>query len=649
MPRMKETGVGLSFTVSVLIMSLLFIAAALIPIDSLWGFNHLKYFPEYVILIYILLLVALVISPTNSALARMSDRICTAFKTFPRGLQLSIVIALTAAVFFFLRVHVHSLGDGYQRIYQIEKGFTYYYSEPLDFFLHAVLYRLLKSIGIASGEWTYVLFSIAAGITFVSTLYLIRIKGDYGRQRAGLLKILIISFGGVQLFFGYVESYSLYYISGLLYIVFAAEFLAAGRGMLTISILLAVAMASHITAVFLLPSFVFLMIRHFKAGPRRFVDGYLPILIVLVTFLGLVTQEILLKIYRAEYVPSISGGLLPFFSSEKYSMFSPMHLYDVLNQILLIAPITFVLGVFILFNRKRNNHGEDLQIFSGIIFACSSLMLLVIDPKLGLARDWDLFSIPTAVMGTAVVLTALSRRAAADLPKRLKFLIGAAAVVFVSSWILTNASAGRQLKRAEDLLYLSDKGRGYSTELLAYYYRFVAGDSKKALQLLETIQGRERNARVYNKIAKMQIDLGELEEALKSIYKGLELDSNFAELHLLAGSTWLRLRKPEYALPHLQRAVILEPDRIESYQALANAYYNLDSFQIAIEVFKKILELNPDHDLSYFEIANIYRVTGEFDSAYVYVKKGLAINPNFPNGMTILGLIKQRNSNPTGK
>ena len=73
-----------------------------------------------------------------------------------------------------LRVHVHSLGDGYQRVYQVEKGYLHNPPEPLDFFLHSILYRLLNpSLGV-SAESIYTSLSIIFGIVLVTGVYLFR-------------------------------------------------------------------------------------------------------------------------------------------------------------------------------------------------------------------------------------------------------------------------------------------------------------------------------------------------------------------------------------------------------------------------------------------------------------------------------------------
>jgi Tfp pilus assembly protein PilF len=630
-----------------ILLAALFIAAGVIPISSLWGFNHLRYFSNYWIVVYAVLFGLAFIPASAAWLSMLIGRVSDRFGRTPPAVRILVIAGLAAVIFYVLRVHVHSLGDGYQRIYQIEKGYSYYHSEPLDFFLHAVLYRGLKIAGIASGELTYTLFSIIAGTAFVSIVLLVRFPED---EDSALLKSLLIFFGGSQLFFGYVESYSLVYIFSLLYLLLAASFLISSKGLPAASIMLALAMASHMTAVIFVPSFLYLIYHSFKhCKPRRLRDVYLPVIIGLLPFVAIVVQEIWLRSSHGEYVPSVSGGILPLYSVSEYSILSAQHFFDIVNQLLLICPVALILLIYLVFRKKPEAATKGLNPFAFIAMAGSVIMLLAMDPKLGYARDWDLMAMPAATIGLALVILSVSSSGAIRLRNYSKFVLASVSVLFLSSWVLTNAATSRQLARAEELLTLSEKGRHYSTELLAYYYRYRAHDSEKALQLLQKVAGIAENARIYNKIAKLQLDLGEEKEALKSIYAGLALDSNFAELHLLAGATFTRMGQPRLGLPFLLKARALEPDQFNIYHSLGNAYYRLDSIPQAAVAFKEAIRLQPDFASGYIELGNMLRLMRIYDSAYVYVQKGLKLDPDFPQGYELLELIKAELTPPPGR
>lgn len=620
-------------------MAVLYFLAALLPIKSLWGFNFLSYLEWYYIPVFGILFIAALIPVT-------ADRIFLFFSNFrqkleglPLFLRLLIIAVLSAGIFYLFRVHVHSLGDGYQRIYQVEQGYLYYHTEVFDFFLHGVLYAGLKMIGIASGETTYLIFSIAAGTCFVLALYLFKFSKDDFRESA-IIKILILSFGGLQLFFGYAESYSLFYIFGLFYILYAVRFMLSGRGLLGASIMLALSGASHITSLVFVPSFVYLVYYNFrKVKPKTFNRKYLPIIIASVLIAAVIVQEVLLRVYVAEYVTSVSGGYLHLLPFSGYTIFSPQHLYDVLNELLVVAPAALMLllaGIGV-----RSNGRKSLNIFLLICGLSVGLMLMVIDPKLGFPRDWDLFSIPAAVLGTVISIYFIKKLRFDSRPDRIKLLIGFFPIIFLAGWVLVNSSLKAELTRAEDLLTLSEKGRGYGYELLVYYYRFKAKDNEKVLELLNKINDQGRNARVYNKIAKTELDMGRQDDALKSIYKGLEIDSNFAELHLMAGTIWTNRGRPDYGLPHFLKALKLDPGRKETYHDIGTAYYKLDSLGMALRVYKDAIRLFPDDGLAYIEAGNMFRLLKQYDSAYYYVREGIQLNPRLAEGYQLLNVIQQ--------
>jgi len=621
-----------------LILGAVYILAGLIPFESLWGFNHLKYFPDYVPIIYAVLFLLIALPYISNNVIEIIGGLMRKFQALPPLVRIIIIGAGSAVVFYFLRVHVHSLGDGYQRIYQIEKGYWYYHTEPLDFFLHAVLYRVLKLFSVYSGELSYTIISISAGAVFVIAVYLLKFPDNIPTSNINLIKVLAVSLGGMQMFFGYVESYTFYYLFGLLFLIWAIRFILSDTGIMAASILLALAIASHITAMFLLPPYVYLTYFNLKkTNPKTFVQKYLPSLIVLLVIFGHIAAQIRLKFFVDIYTPSFGAEFLPFVSASEYAMISPIHFYDILNQLLLIIPALFLMLFYFIPNIKFDSNRKTLNRFLGLSVICAVLVIFIVDPKLGYARDWDLFSIPTAVLGlTLATLFLLGLSGKERVNSRTVFMIASFSILFFSGWILTNASEKRQLHRAEDLLGLSEKGRGYSTELLAHYYRSSDNDSEKSLELLEGITGPAKNARVYGKIAKAQMDLQRFDDALKSAYNGIALDSSDTELQLMAGFLWLKKERPELALPRLLKANELAPNRPEILRFLCTVYTNLDSLGKAILIGHEVIRIRPEYAPAYIDLGEIYFRMRVFDSAMVYTKKGLKLDPSISTGYEIL-------------
>jgi hypothetical protein len=647
--KIKETEVAVMATV--IALTVLYILAGVIPLNKLWGFNHLKYHdPIFTIISAVLILLSL-IPFIGRAIYRSARQMASAWKKLSPTIQIVILIILSYGLLYLLRVHVHSLGDGYQRIYQIEKGYMYYHSEPLDFFLHSAFYKFANVFTEVSGQIIYNGFSIVVGIIF--TVIIVRFRfPDILNKYSGLIKFLILTLGGSQLYFGYVESYSLYYLFALIYVLLAVRYLYEKERLSIVAIVLALALISHLTAVILLPSFILLAYLLARRPDRKIKDYIIPIGIVALPLLALAGQEIWLRTVAAGYIPSIGGGILPLYSAEVYSILSPEHLMDILNQLLLIAPVLIPIFILLLFTGKSNGDHRRSGLSILLIVVPAFLMLFLLDPKLGYARDWDLFATPVALIGSTGIIYAITRCGDKINAVRLSPGLGMAAAVFFFGWILVNASLPRQLNRAEDLLTLSDAGRGYSTEMLAQYYRFEGKDSRKAVELLESIPLEGKNARVYSKIARGYLDLGENEKALQTLFKGLAKDSLFEQMNYTTGVCLLKLNRPEQAMSYLLRSNYFEPNRYNIHFYIGNTYFQLDSIKQAAAAFSNCVRTNPKYIPCYFETANMYRLLAQYDSAYVYIQQGLKLNPRYPNGYELLELIKTglaEQINPSGK
>jgi len=642
-----EKNLNLPVIILAVIPALLFLVFGAIPVDAAWGFNHLKYFPSFVIYIYMLFFILLLIPSASGIILQILANLLSRFHRFPKLLRIAIIIILSGLIFYLLRVHVHSLGDGYQRIYQIEQGYLFYDSEPLDFFLHGLLFRILQFIGYNSAELAYKIFSILLGVSFVAIISQTSFEFEDENGTEIIAKVMILSMGGMQLFFGYVESYGLFITFSLLYIIFSYKFLISGRGIIYASLFFAIAVVSHLTAMIYLPSIIYLIYYNYKKIRHRgMIRKHLPALIVLIPVAGIISMEIWLRLNVSEYLPSVSGGILPLFSADQYSVFSLKHLWDIANEFLLVSPVICVLLPLLIFKKGRYGVSKALLIFMGAVVLCSLAMIMLLDPKLGYARDWDLFATPASAIGLAIILISFKRRLLSSVNHHAQIVIAGLPVLLVFIWLFLNASENRQLRRAENLLDLSNQGRGYSTELLAHYYQSKMNNLPKALELLESIAGSAKNARVMVKIASIQSALGESQKALKSVYEGLALDSNSSILNLMAGDLLSYRGAPDSGLPYLLRAAQLDNKNFGIYYTLGVTYRELDSLPQSVMAFRQAINIQPGSAHAYFRVAEVFQLMNQYDSALTYIRQGLRINPNYPNGVNQLDTVKKliRNS-----
>jgi len=68
------------------------------------------------------------------------------------------------------------------------------------------------------------------------------------------------------------------------------------------------------------------------------------------------------------------------------------------------------------------------------------------------------------------------------------------------------------------------------------------------------------------------------------------------QAHTLLGRCLLRQGREQEALPHLERALALNPDAVSAHLILAQAYVQAHRYHQAIDVYRQVLVLQPDND-----------------------------------------------------
>jgi len=162
--------------------------------------------------------------------------------------------------------------------------------------------------------------------------------------------------------------------------------------------------------------------------------------------------------------------------------------------------------------------------------------------------------------------------------------------------------------------------------------------------------------------------LSEAERLAKQI---LEKDPNHIEGHILMGSVLFAQEKKREALAELNRAVELNPQRVESYLSLARFYVQTNDipgaeaiYQRAISVsggaamahyeygkflvgaqrldqaeaeFQKAVQAEPQNREAQFILASFYLVNKEFDKAEAAYKSLAELDKDKPEGRSVLG------------
>jgi len=261
------------------------------PKSRLWGINHLAYFPLWVRLVFTFLGLLILIPWINSKIYNLLDQILSFFQRVfekKKVLSYSLLSLIFMFFFWFLRTRTHFLGDGYIYISNLKSekylriGF-----EPLEIFTHLYIYKFLKLFFTPSAELVYAGLSIVAGGVFILLLFfLTKIFSEDRFDRLFIFFLLIFS-GATQLFLGYVEHYTLTYVSVFAHLYFSIRYLQ-GKVKIYLPILFcALSTAFHFSSAYLLPSLFFLFALKRKKGELVFsIKRAFPYLLILIFYWG---------------------------------------------------------------------------------------------------------------------------------------------------------------------------------------------------------------------------------------------------------------------------------------------------------------------------------------------------------------------------
>ena len=334
---------------------------------------------------------------------------------------------------------------------------VYTWQAPLTVLWHAKLWEL----GQRLWQWpdafpAYAITSVAAGAVYVFAV--LQLAWEVGRSRGQRLLMagLLLSLGMMQLFFGYVENYTLPAAAIMLFLWLAARTLVGKTPLWITAAALGFVNALHPSTLNLAPALLLLTALSARRSgwPRSLLQTAAPLLLI---GLGVVAMmetggHGLQTLFSSDRPGGGDGRwLAPLWATttrwEHYTMFSWEHLLDIVNQQLLSAPVSLA-AVLLCLAAARGQVKALLDSaapahtgfgrFLAVAAAGSLLFILLWNPDYGGQRDWDLFSL------SSLPLTALAGlllgRSLSDERARLEAalaLVGLSAF-HTAAWIFQN-------------------------------------------------------------------------------------------------------------------------------------------------------------------------------------------------------------------
>lgn len=451
-----------------LLLIALHLAAPLLPEEQAWGLWPFTYLPvgwRWVLA----LLATLTCLPLPSGLRRRCDSVLPATQIRRRVDQalgyikrhrrakvlISAGLALSFAPLFWFGRLVHTRwGDAYILVNAIphpEVRLTYNWQAPLDIYLHAKTWALGHWLfGWPDAMPAYWLLSTLAGVVFIFVLA--RLADDLGRDRGEKLLVfgLIATLGTMQLFFGYVESYTFICLGILAYLWLALRCLRGETDLWYPASVLALTHGFHPSTLVLQPSLWYLgwVVWSRRRLSRRAVALRIVVPSLLVGGGVLLLMEAGGHGLDALLGEDFPGGgdhrwLVPLLRTttrwERYTMFSWPHLLDIINEQLLTAPVVLpALVLVFLWTGHRLDKRDQRTRFLVVAAGCYLLLTLIWNPDYGGRRDWDLFA--PASLPLTLLLAYVLPRTVPERPtlRRIGLPLIAVQLIHTAAWVYQN-------------------------------------------------------------------------------------------------------------------------------------------------------------------------------------------------------------------
>jgi Tfp pilus assembly protein PilF len=564
---------------------------------AMWGIDHLGYLPPGIqlalsisLLLGIILLLAFHRSDKIEQLLRgIHDFLYAGFW------HKILAVILLMLLFYLSRLETFFLGDGYTLISVMGQGKTYLqrWTVPGSTFLFRIVQGFLGGYTETSAIKAFQILSVVSGgIVVYNFIEIARRLSDNVNVRLAALSTFIFS-GATLLFFGYVEFYPVYWASATTFLNLSLRYLQNNRGFLQVILSFAVTVTMHLQAFIMLGGLL-VIIYHKLLREENTLSKKLA-MSSLITFAILAA----VGLYSIKFMPEFFTMKLPMFTGgeelNKFSVYGVDYLLDVINEALLILP-----GIFILLSLGAFNKPTNARSFFLMLTAVGGVgWIILIDPTLGMGRDWDLLSIPFFLVGLVAVSGVSSKP---EIVTPLKVLIyGWCCFVIAASFICVNVLIESSENRFLNLVRRYENKDYTGWTMLAYYYS-EKGDEEKLKVVTDEMTGH--------------FPIRGLLKQLNNLFEQNQLDS---------------------AISVGAKLISIQPNNHEALVILGNSYKRKGDFESAEKYIRNAIKVFP-HPRTMDQLAQLYLHSGQYDKALNAYKKIRAVDPHYLWSLEGLGL-----------
>ncbi|MCZ6861975.1 MAG: tetratricopeptide repeat protein [Alphaproteobacteria bacterium] len=155
---------------------------------------------------------------------------------------------------------------------------------------------------------------------------------------------------------------------------------------------------------------------------------------------------------------------------------------------------------------------------------------------------------------------------------------------------------------------------------------------------LRALEIKPDYAEAHNNLGNALKDRGKHAEALASYHRALEIKPDYAEAHYNLGVALSALGKHKEAVAAYHEALEIKPDIAEAHSNLGVALSELGQPEEAVASYYRALEMKPDIADAHYNLGIALKVLGKHEEAIASYHRALEIKPNIAEAHYNLGI-----------
>jgi len=627
----------------VAVLSLILAVAGPLLMQVNWGFNPVHYLPTALFYIWIILALTVVslffFAPREHFISVLTARYLWGEQKL---LGRIFVMIAALAIFYFFRFDAHLFGNGYLRVANLAQRTipVFHWFDYGDTFIPYLLYQLFHSMGVAevaAAFWAYKVLALASGFVFIAFAFKISekiSKTDDDR----LLSLLLFLFSGfVMLFFGLVDNFPLLTAWALVLIFFyirhgetkELKFLYFIWGGTLIGLFL------NFQFVVFIPANLYLSFKHLikRKAFSSFIGSLAASVFILAAVIILYIKAVG-NIALSSHILFLSARL----PDVGYWLFSPRHLLDVSNLLLMTIPAFAVIAIVIIII-FRFMVGDRLFIALGFLALSQLIYLFILDPGNGMARDFPMFLMLVTGLLVWGIYGLIKAKELLRLNGNTIMTLAPLSLLIVLPILFVHLSPPAAEKYLDDYLTYNETKTEAALYAMRDYYVTVGQDQKAVVKekAVNKAPGTLESQLVTDLYAHARYD-----ESFEYALRLVERYPYVAKYRMQMGNLLKHYKRYADAEGEFKTALELDCFNPEYYHFLSELYREMRLDKKCFEILQDALEIDSRSTMILIDLTGYHFRTRRPDMVDSLTDVLFSINPDEPYAHMYKGLLAEQ-------